>query len=894
MKTTNLASFLQQLIFLYLCLGNLASAVATPPFWVLPEIRENVIRGRVRDLAAGEGVVVAVTETVSAPGNAGLMYVSEDGREWTDLAQLTDFVPMGEAIAYGNGVFVLSSGFHAYLSSDGIHWQPLELDDSIVGGTSQNNLYFTNVKFFYGFFYALSSEQHLLKSENGRDWISIHIPFQIHHFVQHGPSGKWFATTYQSEYKLYESGDGLSWELIRDGQYEIKSVGNAVVIAKQEEIPGQGIQVASTEYTVDGTNWIKSDEYLIGMDYRNGITNWYHLFVSGGDFIRTHFTYEDGVPICYVHKSKMLGNWTEVARYHSQVNSAPVLLENNAITVGFIEDISFWSADNQTWEHHWESPYPENEIFSFIRYSSQRGKDPVFLGALNQYPGGCDIRVSKDGFQWESVWQLDRSVLDMGYLPDADQFFLIRENAVDAGNTVQIDLTTHGSDWTVLNGAVEFTPQSIVQNGSTWLIFGGKSGELLVSQDDGATWSAEIKGIEWNTPTSSSGVFEDAYLLVESVGEKFVIIWDTTVYWSDDGINWTKALDVTDQGEWFTFLDRFNGHFIATARTQYSNGRFLIPRWDGYDYALKLYVSEDGQTWDVIDASDVTEWEHLTRRNHYRESDLRRKLGENCGEYFYACSGDHHIMIDKDFNLSLVPRINTEYYLLPLQGKFTFGKGRIFDIAKNPSSSPGPLAHSSFVGFADFLMDSQGRKETNWLGTYDDTQYPILDHELWGDVYFDPKENGSDGFTLYSENAGILSSTRGTVPEFFNELDGNTYRVNFDSVNSARYTNTETGEVMDHMPSESASKQTWLLLLDDFLANAQHEAILAIICSQEKDQLHAAMHLKTLREIENKANKYGDLLLNKYAGHAGIEDHVANKLQAIETVKTMVLEQMEL
>lgn len=112
-----------------------------------------------RDVASGEGLVVAVGHTYNESPDVGVIAITEDGRAWEQVVFAGDNL---SRVAFGNGVFVAAGGNgRVSWSDDGMDW------NDATQGEGDGSVVFVNSEF------VLSNGGGVFRSGDGSGWTMV-------------------------------------------------------------------------------------------------------------------------------------------------------------------------------------------------------------------------------------------------------------------------------------------------------------------------------------------------------------------------------------------------------------------------------------------------------------------------------------------------------------------------------------------------------------------------------------------------------------------------------------------------------------------------------------------------------------------------------------------------
>ena len=467
--------------------------------------------------ANGNGIYVAV-------GKYGFMMRSTDGNTWTQVSSGVEDDFGG--VAYGNGVFVAVGGNTILVSSDGLTWNEQ---------TPPAGFYCYSITFGNGNFVAINSTSSAFNSSDGINWTERTLPptsaltdiiYGYGQFVAVGYSGTvitapaadlstWTPRTsgttqtlWQVSYKntspnkfvavgasgaVITSPDGLAWTVQASGiSQTLMTVGygNGLFVTSGSNSSGDAGHiwtspdgVAWTEQTSPAYEWFKDVLYAGG-----------HYFLIGGKII----TSANGTAWSIVHGGTGWDIWG-------------VTYGNGVYAAGTYTGDIVISSDGT----HWTQPatYPDVATIADMAYCPTNQR---FVGGISN---GLIYSID-NGVTWNSHAFVPAESLNALYYIH-DRFIGTCAN----GNLI---FSPYGINWSDYSTTSLASLQGATYGNNTFVVV-GYGGEVVTSQDDGATWQVQTS---FTTNNLRSVAFGNGTFVAAGGINNDVIT-------SPDGINWT-------------------------------------------------------------------------------------------------------------------------------------------------------------------------------------------------------------------------------------------------------------------------------------------------------------------------------------------------------------------
>lgn len=492
------------------------------------------------DIAFGGGVFMAA-------GVDGKVYVSADGTSWT-ARDLNGFALAAcNAVAYGNGAFVVTKNNGArsgivLRSTDTDDWTVVSRHD--VGTGDEGNLnVLPAVRFLNGVFVAGGGENNLYRSGDGLAWSRGTVAGTWVNVAWHtlaGGNGRFVAGAGSGE--VVTSTDGLTWtEPVRQTGATLMALGfgaNQFLMFNRPNTFNGLEDQATLKASPDGATWtVRSESQSLGVARCE--------FLNGG----------------------LVAVGQHAAGYGDARLSRPLVL---------------LSQDGLTW-------------------TTGQGQD---LREVGGRPDGFmavgdagTVRMTPNGADWE--WGTTGTLLDLvglaegaGRIVAVGSTYLPRlTNGVDAGKNDRFVTAIHsslnGTDWTA--STLDLTPRqtltSVAFGNGLFVAAGGD--RRSTGATDAPVLLTSTNGVDWTAAPLPTGIAAaGAFANVEFVDGRFFLsgpgpsgsqkVWLT----STDGSTWT-ALNVNT-----TY------HFVSVG---FLGGRYLIT----VDTVGGAWTSTNGTTWTV-------------------------------------------------------------------------------------------------------------------------------------------------------------------------------------------------------------------------------------------------------------------------------------------------------
>ncbi len=854
---------------------------------------------QINEVAYGKGTFLVPVVQDSWEGAVGLSY-SSHGSEWKNCSEFSDEIPVFKGAVKLRflptvGRFIASDNETIRYSSNGFAWYEATLPENFHDGSSPLYLELVNHN---QLLVAWSSENgKLFVSEDGINWSQMaDLEVPVSELTFNATTNRWYATSWETK-KVYKSIDGQHWDVVLDGYHNLYTLWDVSVFV---EVDPSGISALKrTVITQDDVTYSETDTVLFGTK-----------LVSSGIYVRCHTYFIEGTFYRFSETSiletedvsTILESSTDLLNWKTE--SLPVPLSGS---VGKLQKIQSRYSDGgsklyapmpldkrleKNFDRHGQAssvgwqvlPYEErsyNSTLDAVAFASRRILNSDFIGIKDE-----QVFHSGTGFYWNPIYQFSNPLVDAAFLPSLDRFVVFEKVSDQHFRALT---WKKGSNWDVLAEDIPFEPFGITGNGDVILINGIRKAEVLLSVDGGANWTDTLNGIEWHVPKYSGAsewdtdFFERSILTVKNLKDVFILIWDDKVYRSTTGADWSLTFDAKTENAWFGHLDVFNGHFIATSMTHfvtsYPLSYHITPRWEGSEDQNRLWYSEDGVEWKTT-AQDLDR-NFVTLPAYYKENPVRW-LHVNMGDgsrmpYMREALGNDRYFIDENFHVSLATA-NERGNQFNSPGRVIFGKGRYLNLFwKNGETV---VVNSEFAGFGSGKPSGavEGYKNTGWFGHLDDSDFPLLHHELLGDVYF--QLNLHDEIMLFSSRFGVLKSSRGGIPYVWNELDGKRYLLHFNPQAQNRIYDQIRQEWVQQMEAESLDDDVWFRYMDGLVDDIQQLTRIGLL-EQDSSAITVAYGHRFIYEKYEALEAYIAVLRERFSvNYPGIESIFADKLDA--------------
>ena len=829
------------LIALIPTLQSMKTMAVEHPGWII-DANKQFISHTPTQLIYGNGVIIGLVGSETGSDQIPL-FLSEDGENWRNANNLPGAdIPEATSnttVAFGNGIFVMANA-SLYTSKHGIAWN--QIPSTSQDGTDLSEYSFSKIEFQFGEFVAWDpSYGVILRSKDGVNWSLAQNLFRsISQVILHGPTQRWFIDV-GSSIIAWNEASGWNTLIGRDGyDFELDLVGDNLVILEIQN-GTQGNVFVANHISTDGDTWQISDS-IVYNTFGNDQA-YVETWPMGDDYVRFTYDISGTNVITTISESSDFVTWTDIISYNGAYPTAGTTIGENALGTSWISPNYVIRKQDGVWSTQQSFGQTEETELQYTAYSNGRADSPVYLGIKDN-----QVYQSLAGFEWEQVATLNVENLSyLEYIEANETFYAFAESTDGSFSVIQ---SFDGVEWSPFLANLAFEPQEITvgTDGNTILITGKFANEIRVSTDAGITWVENVEGITWHQPVNSAGdEFTSVYLMTEVAGDTFVLIWDDKAYQSTDGTHWTQTLDLQAGGTWFKYLDSFNGTFLATAVSWEYIGRFSVPRWADAEYKTELWTSTDGSEWNQVFDDEILNGEHGSYLYYYifRSPSFDywgySRLGAS-GPYFYSYD-EASFILDDETKLDVAPKDNGGLWIDSIRHSI-FGKGRFMDqfrgvSGRNPKTGDLLLStlQTTFVGFGNFETDGTGRKHTGWFGALNDANYPMIDHEVFGEVKFSIDD--TDTITLSSDQFGIAQTTRAHPELVENLIDGKTYHVDLSGNSTTPFEDVSTSQSASSMLAENLSALDWMTRIDEIQETIVTYARNTIIASQEARTIDA-------------------------------------------------------
>lgn len=495
---------------------------------------------RIVSIAYGNGKLLALTRF------GGISTSTDGGNSWnvSKLPWFNCFLVGYRAIIFGNGIFSVighysNSGHPAncsFWTEDGVHFT------KINGNYTSYFNYFLNGMFFYtsnGIDFLYSIDGKTIQSNKFPASFSVSSS-QIR--MAYG-NGRYVAISADMK-KIAYSADGIVWMAVNAlpiVKYSV-SIGNVTY--------GNLVFVACLNdkellYSTNGIGWsIRENTTGSGMAifFLNGVFfNGTHYSTNGIDWIPQRYTSTRISTNLYTIMGNNIINYTSINLYKNTFTLPPLDAQylGDARENDIIEGHSATSINGYGIEGKAEKgmPYPigVEDITGNIEYTACDWADVA-------YGNGIYIAVAKQD------------------------------------NTLYISKSSNGTTWNAVQKVANYTYRY------THICFGnGKF--VLYCENERTNIYTTTNGESWTR--IKVPVIYGQFGTVKYINNKFVLVGDTVIYYSDDGENWTQSsmagLEVTNY--W---------RDIA-----YGNGKYVMIRSSSASYAM-IATSTDLENWTQI------------------------------------------------------------------------------------------------------------------------------------------------------------------------------------------------------------------------------------------------------------------------------------------------------
>ena len=597
------------------------------------------------------------------------------------------------------------------------------------------------------------------------------------------------------------------------------------------------------EYLVseDGVTWnvvgtITEDAFPV--DPKVSSTDLSQTFTSNGKKIRFEYRTDTSRTVYELQDS---GEWLATGVFSDSSFTGSMGLDNEVLIhsgtdwMGLHDGIFFEKKDG-IWKIY--NLLDSNGSFGFrsVDFARVRQDQAIYIGSKID-----GLYRSKDGQLWEKL-DVDLDVEMVRFIPE-NGFFLI-ENVYDSDadlRTARVYLTLFGDDPKLVFERERFTISDVVQMGLQAVITGitqeDESEELMVIRKSlpleydylpaagEIVWEDYLDGIDMDSTLNQEGYVSVPHVVggndySRSDPESGILATRTKVYFRD-GESWVETLEVPEYS-WITCAYFYRQqYFIGT--TNFVRGtRVYVGPPDGVDALNQLYYSTDGVNWEVRELDFQPLLDHPSTDGPQLIESVNSSL--NVTWKYEAEEG---------------PDLTATRDMLPNSTHYLWGKGKYLAY-RDYSSEISP-----FLGFKDSWYhwfkseDALGNvtgSTRGWFGSLDPTNYPVLDHNMFGEVTFEIEAN--DDIYLTSDRFGVLKTSRSDVPYFTSLADGITYYVAFIYSYTPFY-NHSTGQWVDAMECESFDYERWYEVCHDQTVKIQQVATDTVVAVQAQDVMQA-------------------------------------------------------
>jgi len=550
--------------------------------WDLIEIPNST---RIDAIAYGGGKFVAL------PASGGIVWVSEDGRNWRSVSIASGGAPL-TGITYGGGLFVaVRSSNQLMISPDGYNWRA-------VTGLSST---WEDICYGAGTFVAVSNTtggaSQVMTSMDGVNWIGRAVPAGSNNWgaVTYG-AGIFVAVAYNGG--IMTSPDGITWTKRVSPSEEFWSsvtYGNGLFVAVSL---GSGAVIRST----DGVTWSLSDSGTgVGRSdvaYGNGV----FIAVSQND-PKNAMVSTDGI------------SWS--AKEAPGLTWLSLCYGNGVFVAASYEGLLMASGvvDDPTVPKEIGDRLPKPGIRWAVQVAPSGDQTSVFSVC---YGDGLFVAVGASGGVLTSpdgaTWTARKSAAGNNW------------TAVTYGNGMFVALSNNGTgnrimtspdgiNWTLRNSPADNYWRSVTYGNGLFVAVSDKvvSGSNVMTSLDGVTWTTRVSpniNVDWLSVCFGNGLF----VAVAALGTG-----NNSVMTSPDGITWTLRTSVANT--WYAVCYG-NELFVAvaydsvmtspdgitwTARVAPAGGSKF---WNAVAYGNGMFaaISQDGSTGRVMTSPDGINW----------------------------------------------------------------------------------------------------------------------------------------------------------------------------------------------------------------------------------------------------------------------------------------------
>lgn len=469
-----------------------------------------IVTQDLRCVATSGPVTVAV-------GYQGNILRSNDGLTWTNVSPPADTSPVRfQAIVWDGNRFIASSPDLAVSSTDGVTW-------SAIGPGALNDVASNGSEFV-----AVGADGRVRHSSDGIHWqphnLNTFADLKAVSFV----NGSWFATGTQGA--LFRSQDGSSWASANSG-IGATSLGRvswngAIYLTGSDSYSSADGWTWTSRNTPDAMSWTGAD----GNVFRGEFTGpWVGYSLESPDGISwtrvnsrsklTGATYGGGLLVATSAGGELLIStdgvtWTTIDTPARAWLQSVTWTGSMFVAVGFRVGISatvLTSSDGFTWQQLSPSGFESGTSLNHVVWTGSR---------LVAVSSSARIYVSTNAAAWTEVGNPAGATMDM--------IAWSGSMLVAVGANGAIITSPDGLAWTKRTSNTTASLWGVTWTGSQFVAVGNSG--VIVTSPDGTTWTPRTSG------------FTSAFSSVASNGSKIVAAgWNRLVVVSDDGVDWSAV-----------------------------------------------------------------------------------------------------------------------------------------------------------------------------------------------------------------------------------------------------------------------------------------------------------------------------------------------------------------
>jgi len=486
-------------------------------------------------------------------GNDGALYSSGDGVSWTPQARVIGRGGPSASLIYGGGHFILAGGDgkginHLFSSTDGNRWTAITIKGWTSDGTHTQLYYDNNTYFLVDLDIAPLGTY--FSSTDAVRWTTHTQSFSIDQMM--AANGVLLAWGNQTDGKTngsdvleYSKDDGATWSEVTGFTHTpvipaFYTDGHTLFLTDSDERTN-GIYSSS-----DGVHWTKRTSTYAGPSFADPVL-W-----NGSKFL----TIADHLGIAYLYTSTDGITWSKGPVSNLQEHTPSVVMSGSeyvAVGPGLLQvvrssDFAFWTSVFSG------TSGPDIDFLDVVHGKGQYvAVGYVLARSAPGTPQPAGIAESSDGLHWSGVYSGTATFLDSVAYGNG--------RYVAAGGAGSWVSSSDGVNWSVVARPPATAASQVVFGNGVFAAFVGCeiSCEIAASPD----------GQTWTTGALPSGMMPlAASPNLGRLGNRFVTVVPgpdaSTVYTSDDGLNWEEGSSVSALAVYdFTRMREVAGSLVA-------------------------------------------------------------------------------------------------------------------------------------------------------------------------------------------------------------------------------------------------------------------------------------------------------------------------------------------